>query len=198
VSRGVPPMSVSMAFGRRTVLVPLLLAVALLAAAAPAAHTAPGACAAAHVSVERETIVEARNATLCLLNRVRARHGAPPLRMNPKLSHAARKHSRDMVQRRYFAHDSPEGRSAFDRMRATRYVPRDASWVLGENLGWGSGSLAEPMALVRAWMRSPGHRRNILDRRFRDIGIGIVPNAPVGGYDDGATYTTDFGRWSRH
>ncbi len=188
-----------MASGRRTALVLLLLVATLLVAAAPAAaeRRGPGACAAAHVSVERETIREARNATLCLLNRVRARHGVPPLRMNPKLSRAARKHSRDMVRRRYFAHDSLDGRSAIDRMRATRYVPRNASWVLGENLGWGSGSLAEPMALLRAWMRSPGHRRNILDGRFRDVGIGIVPDAPVGRYDDGATYTTDFGRYSR-
>ncbi|HMJ02318.1 MAG TPA: CAP domain-containing protein [Conexibacter sp.] len=175
------------------VLVPLLLALALLVPAAPA-NARPAACSAAHVNVERAPIRMARNATLCLLNRVRARHGLPPLRMNPKLSRAARKHSRDMVRRRYFAHDSLDGRSPFERMRATRYVPRGASWVLGENLGWGSGSLAEPKALLRAWMRSPGHRRNILDGRFRDIGIGIVRGAPVGGH--GATYTTDFGRRS--
>lgn len=193
-------MCISMGAAHRTALVSLLLAVALLATAVPASarSVAPGACAAAHVQVERKTIRHARNATLCLLNRVRSRHGVPPLRLNRKLSHAARKHSRDMVRRRYFAHNSLDGRSAFDRMRATRYVPRNASWVLGENLGWGSGSLAEPMSLVRAWMRSPGHRRNILDRRFRDIGIGIVPSAPVGHYRDGATYTTDFGRFTRY
>ena len=99
-----------------------------------------------------------------------------------------------MVRRRYFAHDSLNGRSPFDRMRATHYVPRNASWWLGENIGWGSGSLAEPIAMVRAWMHSPPHRANILSRHFRDIGIGIVPGAPVGG--GGATYTTDFGRHS--
>ena len=167
------------------------------AAAAPASAAGrAAACSASHVEVERGTIRQARNATLCLLNRVRARHGLPPLRMNHKLSRAARKHSRDMVRRRYFAHDSLDGRSPFQRMRATRYVPRGASWVLGENLGWGSGSLSEPKSLVRAWMHSPGHRRNILDGRFRDIGIGIVRGAPVGGYPGGATYTTDFGRHS--
>jgi uncharacterized protein YkwD len=193
-------MSIWMGAAQRIVLVLLLLAVALLATAVPAGARAvqPGACASATVQVERETIRKARDATLCLLNRVRTRHGVPPLRLNGKLSHAARRHSRDMVRRRYFAHDSLDGRSAFDRMRATRYVPRDASWVLGENLGWGSGSLAEPMSLVRAWMRSPGHRRNILDRRFRDIGIGIVTGAPVGSWDHGATYTTDFGRFTRY
>ncbi len=191
--------------GHRTVLASLLLVVALLVAAAPAGarhgddrgHRGPAACTAAHVSVERRTVKPARIATLCLLNRARARHHLPPLRLNPKLSHAARRHSRDMVRRRYFSHDSLDGRSAFDRMRATRYVPRNASWVLGENIGWGSGSLAAPMSLVRSWMRSPGHRRNILDGRFRDIGIGIATGAPSGRWDGAATYTTDFGRHSR-
>jgi uncharacterized protein YkwD len=45
--------------------------------------------------------------------------------------------------------------------------------------------------MVRAWMDSPGHRTNILNRRFRDIGIGIVVGTPSG--PGGATYTTDFG-----
>lgn len=179
---------------RRTLLVFLTLAATLLVATAPAAAQ-PGVCSSAHAKVERKTVRHARNATLCLLNRARSRYGLPPLRLNPKLSRAARRHSRDMVRRRYFAHDSLDGRSAFDRMRATRYVPRNASWVLGENIGWGSGSLSAPMSLVRAWMHSPGHRRNILDGRFRDIGIGIVPGSPVPtGGSSPATYTTDFGR----
>ncbi len=177
----------------------LLVAAALLvpvgsAAAHPHARHAAGACSASHADVRAATIRRARDATLCLLNRVRAQHGLASFRLNARLSHAARRHSRDMVRRRYFAHNSLNGSSPFDRMRATHYVPRNASWWLGENIGWGSGSLAEPIAMVRAWMHSPPHRANILSRHFRDIGIGIVPGAPVGG--GGATYTTDFGRHS--
>jgi uncharacterized protein YkwD len=171
----------------------LVLLTALLAPASRAA-AAPGACSSAHVAVRKATIREARAATLCLLNRVRAEHGLRPLRLDPKLSHAARRHSRDMVRHRYFSHASRNGRSPFDRIRATHYVPRNASWWLGENIGWGSGSFAEPIAMVRAWMHSPPHRANILSRHFRDIGIGIAPGAPVGG--SGATYTTDFGEHS--
>lgn len=159
-----------------------------------AQHRAVGACSASHADVRPGKLRRSRNATLCLLNRVRARHGLKPFRLNPKLSRAARKHSRDMVRHRYFAHNSRNGRSPFDRMRATRYVPRNASWWLGENIGWGSGPLGRPAALVRAWMHSPPHRANILSRRFRDIGIGIALGAPHGGR--GATYTTDFGRHS--
>jgi len=177
-----------------------LVTAALLALAGPAAarghghHRVVGACSASHAGVHPGAIRRSRDATLCLLNRVRSRRGLPPLRANPKLSRAARRHSRDMVRHRYFAHASRNGRSPFDRMRATHYVPRNASWLLGENIGWGSGALAEPIALVRAWMHSPPHRANILNRRFRDIGIGIALGAPVGGR--GATYTTDFGRHS--
>jgi len=172
----------------------LLVPVGSAAAHRPHARHGAGACSASHADVRAATIRRARDATLCLLNRVRARHGLPGFRLNAKLSHAARRHSRDMVRHRYFAHDSLNGRSPFDRMRATHYVPRHSTWWLGENIGWGSGSLAEPIVMVRAWMHSPPHRANILSGRFRDIGIGIVPGAPVGGR--GATYTTDFGRHS--
>lgn len=190
----------------RSRLVRLLLLVVLATLLAPAGqasarhhgnrhpHRAVGACSASHADVRAATIRRARIATLCLMNRARARRGLPPLRLNPKLSRAARRHSRDMVRYRYFAHDSRNGRSPFDRMRATHYVPRNASWWLGENIGWGSGSLAAPAALVRGWMHSPPHRANILSRHFRDVGIGIAVGAPVGGR--GATYTTDFGRHS--
>jgi len=182
-------------------LLPLLAAASLAPAASAGAHAprhhAVGACSSSHATVRAATVLHARDATLCLLNRVRARRGLPPLRLNAKLSRAARRHSRDMVRHRYFAHDSRNGHSAFDRMRATHYVPRNASWWLGENIGWGSGTLAEPIAMVRAWMHSPPHRENILSRHFRDIGIGIAVGAPVAGSGGaGATYTTDFGQHS--
>ncbi len=180
----------------RTSLIALLVVLAALLAPAGQAVARQGACAAAvaHVTVRRATLREATDATLCLLNRVRAQHGLPALRLNGPLGHVARMHSHDMVQRRYFAHDSLNGSSPFARMFAAHYVPHDASWWLGENIGWGSGSLAQPIAMVRAWMHSPPHRANILNRHFRDIGIGIAPGAPVGG--GGATYTTDFGSHS--
>lgn len=185
---------------RNAVLALLVTGAAAFVGALPAtaAAAAPDGCAAARATVARATLEQARRATLCLLNRARASRGLPALRLNRKLSAAAARHSHDMVRRRYFSHYSPDGRGILERIRPTGYLPRDAGYVLGENIGWGSGPLAAPLALVRAWMRSPGHRRNILDRRFRDIGIGIALGAPSSG--DGwraATYTTDFGRISR-
>jgi uncharacterized protein YkwD len=179
---------------RPTVL--LVLGSLLLAAAPAAARERPhaAACSAAHVAVAKATVAQARDATLCLLNRARARAGLRPLRLNDKLASAAGRHSRDMVDRRYFSHASPNGTSCVQRMLDTHYVPPRTSWWLGENIGWGSATLAQPAALVRMWMHSPGHRANILDPHFRDIGIGIEPGVPVhGGHGGGATYTTDFG-----
>jgi uncharacterized protein YkwD len=182
------------AMSRRLASLLALLLLALLLAPT-GVQARPGACSAAHASLHRGTVKEARLATLCLLNRARAQAGLRPLRLNGRLSYAARRHSHDMVARRYFAHDSLNGATPFQRMRATHYVPRDASWWLGENIGWGSGTLASPAALVNAWMHSPMHRANILSRHFREIGIGIAVGAPSHAFagQGGATYTTDFG-----
>jgi uncharacterized protein YkwD len=63
----------------------------------------------------------------------------------------------------------------------------------GENIGRGTGSFSTPKAMVSAWMRSPGHRRNILNRDFRDLGVGFVRGTPTGRQGDSGIYTTDFG-----
>ena len=73
------------------------------------------------------------------------------------------------------------------------YVKPGQGWTLGENLAWGSYQLATPKSIVRSWMNSPGHRANILNGRFREIGIGVVDGAPVPGTSHAATYATSFG-----
>ena len=140
------------------------------------------------------SIVEVRRATLCLLNDERARAGLAPLRDNRELRKAAQSHSRKMVRLHFFDHRCPQGSTLRSRVRGTSYLRGARDWALAENLGWGSGRLASPREIVGSWMRSAGHRENILDPRFRDIGIGIAPGAPANtrGLPAG-TYTTDFG-----
>ena len=65
-----------------------------------------------------------------------------------------------------------------DRIRRTGYTSGARGWSLGENIAWGSGRLATAAQIHRAWMSSPGHRANILQRSFREIGIGIETGAP--------------------
>lgn len=142
--------------------------------------------------------VQVRDATLCLLNQERTSRGLAPLKSNRYLLTAARRYSQLMVRERFFGHVSPGGSTLVSRVRkGTKYLRGARSWKLGENLAWGSGQLATPAYTVKAWMRSPGHRRNILTPRFRHIGIGVVLGAPA--KTNGmaaATYTTDFGRRS--
>ena len=131
--------------------------------------------------------------TVCLLNVERSQRGLRALRVNGRLSAAAQQHTGDMVRRRYFSHTSRSGSGMGDRIRRQGYLSGARSWMIGENLAWGSGERSTPRSIVRAWMNSPGHRRNILTGRFREIGIGVVDQAPVRTANRGATYTTTFG-----
>ena len=142
------------------------------------------------VETPREAIARS---TVCLLNEERTGRGLGDLRLNPRLSDAARAHSSDMVTKHYFDHVSRGGRDVVDRLTRTGYLGAARSWIVGENLAWGSGGRSTPREIVKAWMNSSGHRQNILTGRFREIGIGVVVGTPADGAPEGATYTTTFG-----
>ena len=175
---------------------PLAALVVVAAIAVPLASPAPAAarCAGAGADPAEVSLGKIRSATTCLINQKRKRHGLRRLRGNRDLRTAATGHSRDMVRQRYFSHYSRNGDSATDRIRATGYLWGSNRWATGENIGWGAYSRAKPRRMVRAWMRSDSHRRTILRRKYRHIGVGVARGAPVKGLDRAATYTTDFGR----
>jgi uncharacterized protein YkwD len=103
---------------------------------------------------------------LALVNSERVANGLQPLAADPELTEVARRHSADMFARGYFAHDTPEGLSPFDRMRDAnvRFL------VAGENL-----ALAPTVSVAHTGlMNSPGHRANILRPQFGRVGIGIM------------------------
>jgi hypothetical protein len=131
----------------------------------------------------------------CEINAIRRANGLPILRTNYRLRQAARRHAQDMVARRYFAHVSPEGRSVEVRVRQSGFFRGARTWGLGEDIGWGSGELSTPQAVVAAWMRSPPHRAVILNRSYREGGAGLARGAPNG--EDGVTYVMDLGFRSR-
>jgi uncharacterized protein YkwD len=172
-----------------------VLPAAALVAAFGAAPAQAQSCAGGDDIPDAQHLSRARHATLCLLNQERRAHGLPALGLNHELSAAAQGYARAMVSHRFFNHVSPQGSTLAGRVRSTGYPMRGSRWILGENLAWGSGALATPRAAMRAWMRSSGHRHNILDRRFTEVGVGIAPGAPVAGGAGlpAATYTTDFG-----
>src|SRR3954447_11981956 len=171
-------------------LVAALSASALALVAAPSASAACGSASAMPGQTSKASIA---SATICLVNAERHQCGLQALRLNHRLSRAAAGHAVDMVRRDYFSHDSLSGASFVDRIRHTGYLTGPRSWIVGENLAWGSGDRSSPAAIVSAWMHSPGHRANILQRRYREIGIGLVNGAPESVPGPAATYATEFG-----
>jgi uncharacterized protein YkwD len=139
-----------------------LLGVALVASARAQADgiTPPERLASVGVS----TPTPGELAVVRVINSFRATNGAPPLRVGPALTRAARSHSADMVRRGYFDHGP-----FVQRLR--RFGVR-APYV-GENLASGTKPLSAA-AIVQMWIASPPHRQNLLDRGFRLIGVGVA------------------------
>ena len=137
-----------------------------------------------------------RGAVLCLVNTVRAQNGRDPLSPDPRLEQAAESHGKEMLELDYFAHVSPSGFTPAQRIRATGYIPStEVGYVIGENLAWGTLTLATPQAIVNAWLASPEHLANILEGKYRDTGIDVEPEVPQQLAEGvaGALYTQEFG-----
>jgi uncharacterized protein YkwD len=174
--------------GRALRVIAPLAAFSALALTVPA--TAPAAtCKGANADPATTNLKTVKHATVCLLNQQRRKHGLKRLKTNGRLSVASQRHSNGMVSSKTFAHGNFVG-----RIKAARYLQGSGSWSVGENIAWGSGGLATPAQIVKAWMNSPPHRHNVLSGGFREIGIGVARGVPVRANYDGATYTTDFGR----
>jgi uncharacterized protein YkwD len=171
----------------------LAFATALPATAFARGGREPGRCVHASATVHDKAAerLAARTALLCLMNRERHKHGLPLLTENRRLFTAALGHSRWMVRNRYFSHYRPGGPDLVGRLKAVNYIPRSGSWLVGENIGYGLPRRSSPADQVRFWMKSPLHRANILNPRFRAAGLGIWSGTPR--TVRGATYTIDFG-----
>ena len=126
--------------------------------------------------------------TLVLHNRARADRGLRRLCVDPRLTRAARSHSREMIEKDYFSHDSYDGESAGARLGRFGFEGS----VCGENIAGGYGAPAEPGPIFERWMDSAGHRSNILDGRFRRVGVGTY-TGDYGGTEGYVMYTVDFG-----
>lgn len=108
-----------------------------------------------------------REEMLTRVNAARKKAGLKPLRLNSELEKAAQRHAEDMLNRGYFAHESPAGTTVRERSRKAGY-----DWAaIGENIAFGQTSVGE---VVETWMDSPGHRKNILSRNFSELGVGLA------------------------
>ena len=116
-----------------------------------------------------DTVLNYENEVIRLVNEIRMENGLKPLTANWELSRVARYKSEDMSDNRYFSHTSPTYGSAFQMIQAFGLSYRSA----GENIAYGQRT---PAAVVNAWMNSSGHRANILNASYTQIGVGYCAN----------------------
>jgi uncharacterized protein YkwD len=118
--------------------------------------------------------------TVLLSNQARVKAGCKSLRVNSNLLWAARGHSKYMAQTGRFSHIGTGGSTFVSRAKAAGYTA-----ARSENIAWGYSSARD---IVNAWLKSPGHRKNLLDCGAKTFAVGVVFSA-----DGKPYYTQDFG-----
>ncbi|HTS72695.1 MAG TPA: CAP domain-containing protein [Gaiellaceae bacterium] len=166
----------------------LALAVLALALAAPSSGSARG-----QGSVS--TAAALQSALVAKVNALRAAHGLATLRVVTSLRSAATFHSTEMAKVGYFSHNSANGTSFAKRIASFYTLSGYQRWAVGENLLWASPDVGAVQAM-KLWMNSAPHRQNLLDPRWRDMGLSAVHSTSAPGvYGNAAAtiVTADFG-----
>lgn len=151
------------------------------------------ACTDTDITPDDGNLATVNASVLCLVNGERAAAGLSALAANSQLAQAAEGMCKRMVSEKFFAHETPDGKTVVDRVEPTGYIPNSGDWVVGENLAWGSGALSTPQAIVNGWMNSPGHKANVLASDYKDIGVAACMGAPAEGKSGGTVYVHNFG-----
>jgi len=178
----------------------VLLCLALVAGAAvPGARSADdpyaallapsGVCGAAADQLSLDLAV-AEQAMTCLTNYARSQSGLAPLQRNPVLDDAGRAKLAADLSCAEFSH-TPCGKP-FTAVFAA-YVQGATSYALGENIAWGTGSYGTPRQTMSGWLHSTGHRENILNADYRELGIGYLSDQTFEGYSGASLWSQEFG-----
>ena len=120
-----------------------------------------------YIPLNDTAVTDFESEVIRLVNEIRVSNGLGTLKSNWQLSRVARYKSQDMHDKKYFSHQSPTYGSPFEMMKSFNISYRTA----GENIAKG---YTTPQAVVNGWMNSPGHRANILNASFTEIGVGYV------------------------
>lgn len=190
-----------MAFGAKTRSLSRFAAVAVAATlaltAGPAADSASAASPCAKygdVSPKKLTNRQARAAIRCLINKERKKRGIGKVDQDRRLQKAAQRHNEVMLRKNCFSHQCAGEASLQARLSIVDYLVGGLlRWTYGENIAYGGKYLGTPKAIMKAWMNSSGHRANILNPAFRDLGVGFSQGSPGNPGSNAGLYTTDFG-----
>lgn len=129
------------------------------------------------------TATEFANQVLTLTNEFRAQSGLPALKLNTELNAAAYAHSEDMAKQDYFDHIGKNGSEPWDRAKLVGYEAQ----AMGENIAAGYTTAS---AVVNGWIDSPGHRANLLNSNYTELGVGYFYSANDTGSVNYNTYWT--------
>jgi uncharacterized protein YkwD len=159
----------------------------IAAASAKSKSSKAGSCAGAYVvATDAASLAKASAAVVCLVNRERASRGLGALRGSTPLASAATGHSDDMIAHQLFSHTGSDGSSVFQRVTRAGYRWRAAA----EALAFGASKRSMPSRLVASMMQSREHRTILLDRTYRDLGVGLALGAPTRGAAGAASTLT--------
>jgi uncharacterized protein YkwD len=156
-----------------------IMSLAALVSWTPAAAQWSGHTSGRLYPAHRSNVVnlfEVEEAVFAMTNDIRRQNGLAVFLKDEICRNAARGHSADMLNRNYFSHTDPQGRSLKDRLPANLSARQ---W--GENIWTGSGydtrqSHQLAQKIIVGWMNSPGHRKNILDPGYTHLGVGVMAN----------------------
>ena len=174
----------------RGALAKIAIGLAVLGAVASFAATAsaaPGSPALSMAALDQGVLTD--------INAFRTAHRLVPLRLSQQLSAAALAHTQEMATDGYFAHTSADGAAFWKRVQRFYASSPWSYWSVGENLLWSSPDVDAAGAL-QLWLNSPEHRANLMNPRWREIGVAAVhASAAPGVYKSLAVtiVTTDFG-----
>jgi uncharacterized protein YkwD len=147
----------------------------------------PNAAQACHGQNDGTASADAQERVmLCLINHARDARGLPPLAASKALVKAADRKARDILRCDEFSHEACGREFTYWMTHFGYHGCRE-----GENIAWGSGGLGTPGSIFRAWMRSQGHRENILGA-YEDTGLGLQ-SGKLEGYAGAHIWTQEFG-----
>lgn len=163
-------LAVALAADTRASRVPDVLGIALQAA--PAADHDIVQEAAKCPFIAARTGPKSRIAMRCAIAAFRRAEGLAPLRLNLELNRSARRKTRDLLRCGFSHRACGHGLTIYPRREG--YMPQRGSWLVAENLAWGTRDRGSALSVFAMWLASPPHRELLTDSTVRDVGLGAV------------------------
>jgi uncharacterized protein YkwD len=149
-------------------------------AAQASAQSAPASVSAARAATTTSVATQLQRLVAAQINVVRHEHGLPRLALSTQLTRAGQEHARQLAAAGYFSHDWSDGTPFGSWIRRFYPVAGAHRWSAGENLAWSTPSVTAQQA-VEMWLASPEHRRILLSKSWRQVGLGAIHADGAGG-----------------